>query len=113
MTTALTTAPERVRASDKGGPRVGELVERELATAVDGILNRHAAVGFGVGIVRDGRLQAFARNQPVNVLVEAVRALVDGTPAGPRVWQAIAWSVGILAVTVPLAVRQFRGQGIR
>jgi ABC transporter DrrB family efflux protein len=60
-----------------------------------------------------GRLQVFARNQPVNVLVEALRALVDGEPAGPRVVQVLAWSAGLLAMAVPLAVRQYRGDGGR
>ncbi len=60
-----------------------------------------------------GRLQVFARNQPVNVLVEAVRELVNGEPAGPRVGQVIAWSAGLLAMAVPLAVRQYRGDGGR
>ena len=59
------------------------------------------------------RLQVFARNQPVNVLVEAVRALFAGEPAGPRVGHVIAWSAVLLAMTVPLAVRQYRGDGGR
>ena len=67
MTSALIDAPERAAAPDQGGRRLGELVERELASAVDGILNRHAAVGFGVGIVRDGRLEAFAGRGFANV----------------------------------------------
>lgn len=42
----------------------------------------------------DGAVQAFARNQPVNVLVETVRRLSDGAPAAQWVWLSIAWSVG-------------------
>jgi len=53
-------------------------------------------------------LQVFARNQPVNVLIEAVRALADGSPADHWVWQSVAWSVGILIVSWPLAARQYR-----
>jgi ABC transporter DrrB family efflux protein len=55
-----------------------------------------------------GGLQAFARNQPVNVAVEAVRALGNGAPAFHWVWLSVAWSTGILAVFWILAVRQFR-----
>ena len=55
-----------------------------------------------------GGLQAFARNQPVNVTVEAVRALVNGAPASHWVWLSIAWSTGILVVFSMIAVRQYR-----
>jgi ABC-2 type transport system permease protein/oleandomycin transport system permease protein len=57
-----------------------------------------------------GWLQAFARHQPVSVVVDATRALMVGGPgptAGP-VFQALAWGVGILAVFAPLAVRHYR-----
>ena len=58
-----------------------------------------------------GSLQAFARNQPVNVLVETLRAAADGTPASTTAWPAIAWTAGILLVSIPLAVRLYRGDG--
>ena len=57
-----------------------------------------------------GWLQAFARHQPVSVVVDATRALMVGGPgptAGP-VFQALVWGVGILAVFAPLAVRKYR-----
>jgi ABC transporter DrrB family efflux protein len=55
-----------------------------------------------------GWLRAFAENQPVSVTANAVRALVLDTPAGSLVWKSIAWSVGILVVFAPLAVRRYR-----
>jgi ABC-2 type transport system permease protein/oleandomycin transport system permease protein len=58
-----------------------------------------------------GGMQAFARNQPVNVLVEALRALGNGEPAYHWVWQSVAWSVGILLVSVPICVRRYRQPG--
>jgi ABC transporter DrrB family efflux protein len=58
-----------------------------------------------------GALKVFARNQPVNVLIDAARAISEGAPAAHHVWSSIAWSVGILAVCVPLAVRRYRGEG--
>jgi ABC-2 type transport system permease protein/oleandomycin transport system permease protein len=58
-----------------------------------------------------GGLQAFARNQPVNVLVEALRALGNGGPAFHWVWQSIAWSTGILLISIPVCIRQYSGQG--
>jgi ABC transporter DrrB family efflux protein len=55
-----------------------------------------------------GWLQVFAEHQPVSVTASAVRALVLGGPTASLVWQAIAWSVGILAVFGPLAVARYR-----
>jgi ABC-2 type transport system ATP-binding protein len=57
------------------------------------------------------RLQAFARNQPVNVLIDAVRGLVAGDAVRSDVIGSVVWSLAILAVSVPVAVRQYRGQG--
>lgn len=55
-----------------------------------------------------GWLQAFARNQPVSVTIEAARALVLGGSASDDVLKALAWSVVILAVAATLAVRRYR-----
>jgi ABC-2 type transport system permease protein/oleandomycin transport system permease protein len=61
-----------------------------------------------VEAMADG-LQPFARNQPVNVTITAVRSLVDGGAAGTAtVLPAILWSLAILAVFAPLAVRTYR-----
>src|SRR5712664_2501132 len=53
-------------------------------------------------------LKAFAENQPITQVVEAVRALMLGEPIGNHGWLSIAWSVGILVVAVPLAAWLFR-----
>jgi ABC-2 type transport system permease protein len=53
-------------------------------------------------------LRAFAENQPITQVVEAVRALMLGTPIGNHGWLAVAWSVGILVVAMPLASWLFR-----
>jgi len=55
-----------------------------------------------------GWLQAFARNQPLSVVVSASRALVLGGPTATHVLQALAWCAAILAVAAPLAVRRYR-----
>jgi ABC-2 type transport system permease protein/oleandomycin transport system permease protein len=55
-----------------------------------------------------GWLQAFAENQPVSVTASAVRALVLGGPTASYVLQSLAWSVGILLLFAPLAVRRYR-----
>jgi ABC transporter DrrB family efflux protein len=56
-----------------------------------------------------GWLQVFANHQPVTVTVNAARDLVLGQPVGWGVVGSIAWSLGIVAVFGPLAVRRYRG----
>lgn len=58
-------------------------------------------------------LRVFAENQPITQIVEAVRALLLGTPTGNHVWLAVVWCVGILLVAVPLASWLFRRQGTK
>lgn len=53
-------------------------------------------------------LKAFAVNQPITQVVEAVRALILGTPIGNHAWLAVIWSIGILVVAIPLASTLFR-----
>lgn len=53
-------------------------------------------------------LRAFAENQPITHVIEAVRALLLGTPLGNHGWLAIVWSLGIMAVAIPLAAWLFR-----
>jgi ABC-2 type transport system permease protein/oleandomycin transport system permease protein len=53
-------------------------------------------------------LRVFADNQPVTRVVNAVRALTLGNPAGEEVAIALAWIAAIAVVFVPLAVRKYR-----
>lgn len=53
-------------------------------------------------------LRPFAEHQPVSQMVDAVRALLIGTPAGDSIWLAIAWSVALLVVSIPLAAWLFK-----
>jgi ABC transporter DrrB family efflux protein len=54
-------------------------------------------------------LEWFAENlNPFTIVVDAMRALWLGAPAGNSVWGAIAWSLAILAVFAPLAVQRYR-----
>jgi ABC transporter DrrB family efflux protein len=55
-----------------------------------------------------GWLQVFARNQPVSVTMNAVRALTQGGPAAHWVWQSLAWTAGLLIVLVPAATVLYR-----
>jgi ABC-2 type transport system permease protein/oleandomycin transport system permease protein len=53
-------------------------------------------------------LQWFAEVNPFTIVVNAMRALWLGAPAGNYVWGAVVWSLVILAVFAPLAVRRYR-----
>jgi len=53
-------------------------------------------------------LKAFAENNPFTTVVDALRHLWLGTPAGNDVWGAVAWSVGLVAVFSVLSVRGYR-----
>jgi ABC-type multidrug transport system permease subunit len=61
-------------------------------------------------------LQGFAENQPISVMVNAVRTLTQGQAAeallghtaGYYVVKSLLWSVAIVAVFAPLAVARFR-----
>ena len=53
-------------------------------------------------------LQWFADINPFTTVVDAMRALWLGTPAGDDVWGAFLWCLVILAIFAPLAVRKYR-----
>jgi ABC-2 type transport system permease protein len=53
-------------------------------------------------------IQGFATHQPVTPVIETLRSLLLGTPAGANPWQAVAWCAGILAVSVALSAALFR-----
>jgi ABC transporter DrrB family efflux protein len=55
-----------------------------------------------------GWLQAFANNQPVTQVINAMRALALGGPVAADLWKSIAWLAGIFVVFAPLAVRAYR-----
>ncbi|HEX8182775.1 MAG TPA: ABC transporter permease [Candidatus Saccharimonadales bacterium] len=49
-------------------------------------------------------LKAFAENQPITHIIEAVRAYMIGTPVGNHAWIAVAWCVGLLAIAIPISL---------
>jgi ABC-type multidrug transport system permease subunit len=53
-------------------------------------------------------LQWFAEINPFTIVVNAMRALWVGAPAGNYVWGAVVWSFVILAIFAPLAVWRYR-----
>ncbi|QOS79116.1 ABC transporter permease [Paenibacillus sp. JNUCC31] len=57
-------------------------------------------------------VRAFAENQPVTAIVEAIRALLSDQPVGNDIWIALAWCIGILLVAYFFAMRAYK-KGIR
>ena len=59
-----------------------------------------------------GWLQAFAVNQPVTHVINALRSLALGdtpvTPMGDNLWLSVVWIGAIVAVFMPLAVRAYK-----
>lgn len=55
-----------------------------------------------------GPVRAFAENQPVTSIVDAIRDLFTQQPVGTDIWVALAWCVGILVVASVLARATYR-----
>jgi ABC-2 type transport system permease protein/oleandomycin transport system permease protein len=55
-----------------------------------------------------GWLQAFALNQPITHVVNAMRALALGLPLHDDLWLSAVWLTGIFVVFAPLAVRVYK-----
>ncbi|MFC0505582.1 ABC transporter permease [Micromonospora costi] len=55
-----------------------------------------------------GPVRAFAENQPVTSIVNAIRDLFTRQPVGTDIWTALAWCVGILVVAYVFATISYR-----
>ena len=55
-----------------------------------------------------GPVRAFAENQPVTSIVDAVRDLFAGQPVGSDIWVALAWCVGVLVIAYLAAMAVYR-----
>jgi ABC-2 type transport system permease protein len=53
-------------------------------------------------------LQPIAEHNPFTYMVNAVRALFLGTPAGNDVWLALLWTIAIIVVFAPLSAWRYR-----
>jgi ABC-2 type transport system permease protein len=53
-------------------------------------------------------VRTFAENQPMTSIVEAIRSLLSGQPAGNDIWIALAWCVGIMFVAYVFAMRTYK-----
>jgi ABC-2 type transport system permease protein len=55
-----------------------------------------------------GPVRAFAENQPVTSVVNAIRDLYTGRPAGTDTWIALLWCTGILVAAYVAAMAMYR-----
>lgn len=55
-----------------------------------------------------GPVRAFAENQPVTSIVDAIRDLFAQQPVSSDIWVALAWCVGILVVAYAFAMAAYR-----
>jgi len=53
-------------------------------------------------------VRAFAENQPVTSIVDAIRALLSGQPVGNNIWVALTWCLGIMIVAFIFAMRVYK-----
>jgi ABC-2 type transport system permease protein len=55
-----------------------------------------------------GPVRAFAENQPVTSIVNAIRSLLARQPVGNDIWIALAWCLGILIVAYIFAMMAYK-----
>jgi len=53
-------------------------------------------------------VRAFAENQPVTSIVDAIRSLLSGQPVGNNIWVALAWCLGIMIVAFFFAMKVYK-----
>jgi ABC-2 type transport system permease protein len=86
------------------------------ATSVDGasafsyplILLPFISSAFVPTETMPGPVRAFAENQPVTAIVDAIRNLLAQQPVGSDIWAALAWCLGLLVVAHALAMLAYR-----
>jgi len=59
-----------------------------------------------------GPVRAFAENQPVTPIVDAIRALYTQQPVTTGIWVALAWCLGILVVAYAIAMAIYRRKAV-
>ena len=86
------------------------------ATSVDGasafsyplILLPFISSAFVPTETMPGPVRAFAENQPVTAIVDAIRNLLAQQPVGTDIWVALAWCVGLLVLAYAFAMLVYR-----
>ncbi|QAY63802.1 ABC transporter permease [Xylanimonas allomyrinae] len=60
-----------------------------------------------------GPVRWFAEHQPATSVVESMRALIEGEPAGTALWTALAWMLALTALASVVAVRTAARPAVR
>lgn len=55
-----------------------------------------------------GPVRWFAENQPVTAIVDTIRNIFAGQPAGTEIWAALAWCLGILVAACAFSAAVYR-----
>lgn len=91
---------------------IGLVTKDPEAAQVTGVLPFFILVFASSAVVptttMPGWLQPFARNQPFGVVVDTVRALLEGGPVAGLVWRSIAWCIGISVTFFVISVYRYR-----
>ena len=72
------------------------------------ILLPFVSSAFVLTATMPGPVRAFAENQPVTPIVDAIRDLYSQHPVSTDIWVALAWCVGLLVVAYALAMTTYR-----
>ena len=59
-----------------------------------------------------GPVRAFAENQPVTPIVDAIRDLYTQQPVTTGIWVALAWCLGVLVVAYAIAMATYRRKAV-
>ena len=90
------------------GFRSGAGVVAWLAVAGILLLFTLALTWLAVIAGLSGPVRAFAENQPVTSIVDAIRSLLAQQPIGTDIWVALAWCVGMLIAAYLAAMAIYR-----
>jgi ABC-2 type transport system permease protein len=58
-------------------------------------------------------IRTFAENQPMTHAINAIRAWLVGTPLGNSAWLSVAWSVAMIAISIPITTWLFRRHSVQ
>ena len=81
---------------------------RANASTAPAITPRFASAAFVPVATMPWWIRGFARDQPITPVVDSLRALLLGTPAGSAPWTALIWCGGLLAAAAAAAGVLFR-----
>jgi ABC-2 type transport system permease protein len=58
-------------------------------------------------------LRAFAENQPLTQVINAMRSWLVGTPMNGAAWKSVVWLVSIITISIPITTWLFRRRALK